>query len=349
MPGDHFEGSARPVSQERTTDVVCVGNALMDLLAFADVEVLDALGLTPGGMTLVDIPTTMRIAEFVGESKQVPGGTVTNTAVGIASLGGTPSFVGAVATDELGDRYAADLEAAGVHAVLERFPEDPADPDAATGRCFVVVTPDAERTMATALGVGGRLDRMGIPIDVLGSARLVYFDGYLLDLPDADAIVARIVASTRATGTAIALGLADAMLVERHHDQLSRLVTSSVDVLFANEFEVLALTGAPGIGAALDSLHQPGLVTVATCGAAGALVASDGKVAEVTATPVEHVVDATGAGDLFAAGVCFGITHGLELTVSARLGALAAAEVISHLGARPETSLAGLAATAGLL
>lgn len=329
--------------------MVCVGNALMDHLAFADFALLDALGLAPGGMTLVDIPTTVRIGEVVGGSRQVPGGTVTNTAVGIASLGGTPAFVGAVATDELGDRYAADLEAAGVRAVLERFPNDPQDDEAATGRCFVVITPDAERTMATALGVGGRLDRTGVDPDVLGDAHLVYFDGYLLDLPDAEAIVEKIVGVTRASGTAIAVGLADAMLVERHHATLSRLVEDSVDVLFANEAEILALTGRTGVEAALESLHRPGLVAVATRGPDGALVGHDGEIVDVAVAHVDRVVDRTGAGDLFAAGFCFGLTHGVGLMGATSLGSLAAAEVITHLGARPETSLAELAAAAGLI
>lgn len=357
MPAEPSDCAARPAGggaaessqRARVIDVVCVGNALMDFLSFADVDVLQSLGLAPGGMTLVDVPTTRRIADVVGVARQVPGGTVTNTAVGIASLGGTPAFIGAVATDELGDQYAADLEAAGVHAVLERFAEVPGDPDAATGRCLVVVTPDAERTMATALGVGGRLDRTGVPAEILSSGRLVYFDGYLLDLPDSDAIVEAIVSTTRAAGGAIAVGLADATLVERHRATLEWLVADCVDLLFANEQEVIALSGAGSVERALDVLGLEGLVTVATRGAAGALVSHAGGVVEIPAAPVARVVDATGAGDLFAAGMCFGYTHGLGIEASARLGALAAAEIIGHLGARPETSLANLAAGAGLL
>lgn len=352
VPADPSD-PARPESPRRRdgrpVDVVCVGNALMDFLGFAEVGVLESLGLETGGMTLVDVPTTEAIAKVVATSRQVPGGTVTNTAVGIASLGGSPAFVGAVADDELGDRYAADLESEGVYAVLERFPRVPGDPDAATGRCMVVVTPDAERTMATALGVGGRLDRTGVPPELLAAGRLVYFDGYLLDLPDADAIVETIVSSTRAAGGAIALGLADARLVERHRATLDWLVADCVDLLFANEQEVMALAGATTVEGALRALDHEGLVTVATCGAAGARLSAGKGVVEVPAVAVEEVVDATGAGDLFAAGVCFGRTHGIGLEASARLGALAAAEVISHLGARPERSLAALAADAGLL
>lgn len=327
-------------------DVVCVGNALMDHLAFAPHEALESLGLPPGSMTLVDIPTTLRIHATLGADRRVPGGMVTNTAVGIASFGGTPAYVGAVADDEAGDHFAADLQAAGVRAMLERFPTDHADPDAATGRCFVVVTPDGERTMATALGVGGRLDRDGIDPAVLGEAALVYLEGYLLDLPDAPAIVERVLAAHRRAGNAIALGLADALLVERHHETLSQLVREDVGLVFANEAEVCALTGARTVGEALAALDRPGLVVVATCGPDGALIGADGAVLEIPASPVEQVVDRTGAGDLFAAGFCYGYTHGFDLEAAGSLGSLAAAEVITHLGARPEQSLAEIATAA---
>ena len=327
-------------------DVVCVGNALMDHLAFAPYEALAALGLPPGSMTLVDIPTTLRIGDTVGADQRVPGGTVTNTAVGIASFGGRPVFVGAVGEDEAGERYAADLHASGVHAALQRFPSDGGDPDAATGRCFVVVTPDGERTMATALGVGGRLDRGGIDAALLAEAALIYFDGYLLDLPDSPAIVDAIIGAQRAAGNAIAVGLADALLVERHRATLTRLVREEAAVIFANEAEVCALTGATDVPGALADLARPGLVTVATCGADGAFIGAGGDITPVPVAPTEQVVDSTGAGDLFAAGFCFGVTHGYDLEASGALGALAAAEVITHLGARPQRSLAELAATA---
>ncbi len=329
--------------------MVCVGNALMDHLAFAEHHVLAGLGLDVGGMTLVDIATTERIEAVVGVGEQVPGGTVTNTAVGIASFGGTPAFVGAVATDERGHRYAVDLEAEGVHAALERFPYDPDGDEAATGRCFVVVTPDAERTMATALGVGGRLDRSGLDESLLAACALTYFDGYVLDLPDARALVDRLVAVATRSGTAIALGLSDARLVARHHARLSELVRDAVDVLFANEAEVLALTGAHSVDEAVAGLARPGLTVAVTTGPRGAVLGRGDEVVAVAAEDVPEVVDVTGAGDLFAAGVCFGLTRGLDLETCGRLGSLAAGEVIAHLGARPRTSLLELAQRAGLL
>ncbi len=349
MASSRGDAAPRPGGGERPIDVLCIGNALVDHLAFAGEEVLETVGLARGGMTLVDIPTTERIAAVVGEGRQVPGGMVTNSAVGVASLGGTPAYIGAVAEDEPGERFAADLEAAGVRAVLERFPVDPSDPDAATGRCFVVVTPDGERTMATALGVAGRLDRNGIDPAVIASARLVFLEGYVLDLPDAEAIVDKVVAESSRAGTWIALGLADSMLVERHHSLLLELVTRHVGVVFANEAEIGALTGERSVEAALAALARPGLVAVATCGRDGAVVAHDGSVVAVPAHHVEQVVDRTGAGDLFAGGFCFGLTHGTGVERAAQLGSLAAAEVIAHLGARPETSLAARARAAGLL
>ncbi|HTW98044.1 MAG TPA: adenosine kinase [Acidimicrobiales bacterium] len=349
-PGSVREPAGRrQLAPRRTFDVVCVGNALTDHLAFASEDLIGQLGLDPGGMTLVDIATTERIEAVVGAGEQVPGGTVTNTAVGIASFGGRPAFIGAVATDERGRRYAEDLWAAGVHAALQRFEHDPSGDEAATGRCFIVVTPDAERTMATALGVGGRLDRDGLDEELIASSRLVYFDGYVLDLPDAVALVDRLVEVSRGAGTAIALGLSDAALVARHHARLVELSGSAVDILFANESEAMALSGAGDVQEALEQLRRPGLTVVVTCGPAGAVLASEDEVVTIPPDEVEVVVDRTGAGDLFAAGVCYGLTAGLSIERAGELGALAAGEVISHLGARPRTSLAELARRRGLL
>lgn len=353
-PDYHPEGDALVTppfdgAGARPFDVVCVGNALMDHLAFAEHHVLAGLGLDVGGMTLVDIATTERIEQVVGVGEQVPGGTVTNTAVGIASLGGTPAFIGAVATDERGHRYAVDLEAEGVHAALERFPYDPDGDEAATGRCFVVVTPDAERTMATALGVGGRLDRSGLDESLIESCALTYFDGYVLDLPDAHALVERLVATATGAGTAIALGLSDSRLVDRHFDRLRSLVRDVIDVLFANEAEALALTGARSVEEAVAALARPGLTVAVTRGPRGALLGRGDEVVAVDAMDVPDVVDVTGAGDLFASGVCLGLTRGLDLESCGRLGSLAAGEVIAHLGARPRTSLLSLARDDGLL
>jgi adenosine kinase len=349
VTGEHGSNRTSPPASSKRFDVVCVGNALMDHLAFADAAVVESLGLPLGSMTLVSIATSDRIRSLVGEGRQVPGGTVTNTAVGIASLGGHPAFIGAVATDGLGDRYAADLEAAGVHAVLQRFAADPTGDEAATGRCFVIITPDAERTMATALGAGGRLDSAGIDVEVVGDAQLVYFDGYVLDLPDAPALVRRLIDAARSRDTAVALGLSDALLVERHRGVLEELTGGRVDIVFSNESELLELTGAVDAPRALGAIARPGLTVVVTRGEKGAMVGTSGGLVDVPACRVDRVVDLTGAGDLFAAGFCFGVTHGHGPEGAARLGALAASEVIGHLGARPVSSLADLAREVGVV
>ncbi|HUZ20605.1 MAG TPA: adenosine kinase [Acidimicrobiales bacterium] len=331
----------------RRLDIVGIGTALVDHLGVADDAALAALGLTKGAMQLVDLATSERIRSAIGEQRQISGGTVANTAVGVASLGGRPAFVGAVATDALGDRYAADLEASGVAAILERLAVREGESE--TGRSVVVVTPDAERTMATTLGVGPLLDHDAIHGDLLASARLVYFDGYVLDFPDADRLVTRIVELARDASTPIALGLADPLVVRRHHRALTALIDDGVALLFANEAEATGLVGTDDVEEAVAALRRPGLVSVVTRGADGAVVATEEGTVEIDAEPVDVLVDATGAGDLFAAGVCFGVTHGYDLVRSARLGALAAAEAVTHLGARPEVSLAELAAARGLL
>ncbi len=342
-------GRVRPPLSNKRFDVVCVGNALMDHLTFADAAVVSSLGLPLGAMTLVDLATSERIRSVVGEGRQVSGGAVTNTAVGVASLGGHPAFIGAVATDDLGDRFASDLEAAGVHAALQRFAADPTGDEAATGRCYVIVTPDAERTMATALGVGGRLDAAGIDVGLIGEAKLVYLEGFVLDLPDAPALVGRLLEAARGRGTALALGLSDALLVERHRDVFEELTGGKVDIVFANESELCALTGEHAAPDALQAMARPGLVVAVTRGEKGAMVGTEAGLVSVPAYRVDEVVDLTGAGDQFAAGFCFGVTHGYGPADAARLGALAASEVISHLGARPESSLADLARARGVV
>lgn len=330
-----------------THDVCCVGTALIDHLAFAGLDIVASLGLDAGTMTLIDGATAARVRAAVGEGADVSGGTVANTATGVASLGGHPVYVGAVADDELGTRYGEDLEGAGVRAVLERLPLADGG-TTGTGACYVIVTPDAERTMATTLGVSGLLHATAIDASTVSASDLVYFDGYLLDFPDSEAIVARVLELAAASATRIALGLADPFVVERHRDRLAALI-NRVDVVFSNEDEAMNMTGESTPERALDALRGESRLAVVTRGARGALLGQGKEVVEVPASAVSEVVDVTGAGDLFAAGVCFANTHGLDLTKQGQLGALCAAEAIGHLGARPATSLASLAAAAGLI
>jgi sugar/nucleoside kinase (ribokinase family) len=328
-------------------DLCCIGTALIDYVSTAELEVVASLGIEPGAMTLIDGATATMIRAAVGAGEVVSGGTVANTAAGVASLGGSPVYIGAVAADDLGDWFASDLEASGIASVLELLPVAE-DGVTGTGACYVLVTPDRQRTMATALGISGNLHATAIDEMAIGSSRLVYFDGYLLDFADATAIVERIIEIAAATGTKVALGLADPFVVSRHYEMLTALA-ARVDVLFANEEEAKAITGATTSEGALDALVRPGLVTVVTRGPNGAWIASDEGRFAIAAERVDDVVDVTGAGDLFAAGVCFGLSHDLGTERAGRLGALCAAEAISHLGARPETSLGVLASKAGLL
>jgi adenosine kinase len=337
---------AVPTPERKRFDLCCVGSPLIDYVSSASLDVVARLGLEAGAMTLVDGRTAARVRAAVGPGHVVAGGTVANTAAGVASLGGAPVFVGAVATDDLGATYESDLASFGVRSVLEHLA--PLDDIGGTGACYVIATPDHHRTMATHLGVSGLLHAESIGESTIGDARLVYFDGYLLDFPDSTAIVERIVGLARAAGTQVALGLADPFVVERHGARLRELVRD-VDIVFSNEDEAKALTGAEVLDDALARLERPGRLAIVTCGADGARLVSDEGVITIEAAPVETIVDVTGAGDLFAAGVIFGLTHGLGLEETGSLGALCAGEAITHLGARPATSLRTLAVSAGLV
>lgn len=333
---------------DRAHDLCAVGTALIDYLSHATLDTVSSVGVEPGAMTLIDGATAARIRAAVGEGEKiVSGGTVANTASGVASLGGAPVYVGAVATDDLGERYASDLTAAGVRPVLEQLPIA-ADGVTGTGTCYVLVTPDGQRTMATTLGVSGLLNHDTITASVIAASSLVYFDGYMLDFPDSEAIVDRIITLARESGTNVALGLADPFVVDRHGERIRSLI-ERVDLVFSNQDEAIALTGAASPEAAMEALRRPGRAIVITCGADGALLGNGDGVARVAAAAVAEVVDTTGAGDLFAAGVCYGATHGLDAESCGRLGALCAAEAISHLGARPAAPLSALAKDAGLL
>jgi sugar/nucleoside kinase (ribokinase family) len=335
------------VAEGRRHDVLCIGTALVDQLSHASLECVADLGLHPGTMTLVEGADAAKIHAGLNVERAVSGGTVANTAVGVAALGGRPAYLGAVADDDLGERYASDLESAGVFAALER----PSPPDATTGTgaCYVIVTPDAERTMATTLGVSGLLSAAHVGSSgLVANSAVVYFDGYVLDYPDAPAIVAVVLEQARAAGTKLAFGLADPFAVQRHHAAMLELL-GSVDLVFANEEEAVALTGREDLAGALESLAHPSRVSVVTRGPKGAVILLPDQEVTIEAVGVPEVRDVTGAGDLFAAGFLAGAVLGYSAARAGALGALLASEAISHLGARPEADLRALAAGAGLL
>lgn len=344
MPESLASQLARAVSDGQPTDVLCIGHAIVDRLAHVDEPTIAAAGVEPGAMTLVDGPRIATIAALVGDWLQAAGGSAANTAAGLASLGGRPAFVGSVGRDSLGIGYGLDLEAVGVRCELGR---GAADVD--TGQCLVLVTSDSRRTMATSLGAGVVIDVEAVERAGVGTAAVLYLEGYLLDSPGTYAARERAVELAKSAGTLVALSLSDPFLVERYGELLNALVDDEVDLLFANEEEAQRLTGAPDLASTLDALARPGLTAAVTLGAQGAVLLRGGERAWIEAHPVARVDDTTGAGDLFAAGVLHGIVRGASLETAGRLGALAAGEVISHLGAQPLVSLRTLASGAGLV
>ena len=330
---------------EPASDVVCIGHAIVDVLAHASDDLVHAFGIQKGTTGFVDVDLSEKLYAEMGPAIEVSGGSAANTAVGVALLGARAAFVGTVRDDTLGRVFAHDIRAAGV-----AFAGVPAGDGAATGRCLVLVTPDAERTMATYLGIGNDIDAAEVDPALAGGTRLTYVEGYSVGIAESADAVGRAIDQTRASGGRVALTLSDPFWVQIHGDDLRALIDGGViDVLFANEDEATTFTGREDFDDAIaDLADRVPLVTV-TRGAAGAVVAGDGSTVEVPAGPVEKVEDTTGAGDLYAAGFLFGLARGADGETCARLGALAAAEVISHLGARPQADLAALARAEGLL
>jgi len=331
-------------------DVVGVGSPLVDVLATAAEPVLADLGLQKGSMELVDLERAETIYERMGPTTEVSGGSAANTMAGVAALGGRAGFVGKVADDPLGTVFLHDIRAAGV--TFGAVPvADGSSPDAearGTGRCLILVTGDAERTMATHLGVATTISPADLPEDFVAQGRVLYLEGYLWDLPPAKAAMRRAIEVARANDASVALSLSDPFCVERHRRDFLDLVRDDLDVLFANEEEVVALFGTRSFDAAVGAVGEAGLLGALTRGAAGSVVVGPSGAAPVPAQPVDHVVDTTGAGDLFAAGFLYGLTHGAGPERCAELGGLCAAEVISHLGARPQADLQALVDAAGL-
>jgi sugar/nucleoside kinase (ribokinase family) len=258
--------------------------------------------------------------------------------VGVASLGGSAAFIGRVNDDQLGAVFGHDIRAAGVE-----FTTSPAQGDEPTGRCLIIVTPDAQRTLNTYLGASARLGPAQLDHAVLTRAQVLFLEGYLWDEPDAKEAFRQAARAVHQAGNRVAFTLSDAFCVERHRDEFIDLLEHDVDVLFANEAEITSLYQCPVFDDALQQVARQCEIAALTRSEKGAVIVSRDEVHVVDAHPVDQVVDTTGAGDLFAAGFLFGLTHGYDLGTAGRLGALAAAEVISHLGARPVESLADLA------
>ena len=325
-------------------DVVSIGNALVDVLAHSSDEFLQAQGLVKGTMSLIDTERAEQLYDLMGPAVEMSGGSAANTAAGVAGLGGRAAFIGRVADDQLGAVFGHDLRAVGV-----TFRAVPATDGPPTGRCLILVTPDAERTLNTFLGASALLGPDDIDAEVVEASAVTYLEGYLFDTPANREAYRKASTIARAAGRRVAVTLSDVFCVERHRDEWLSLLVDHVDVLFANELELLALYETERLDAALDLVRGHVPIACVTRGAHGSIVLRGSADVEVPAFPVEQVIDTTGAGDLYAAGFLLALTSDRSLEDCARLGSLAAAEVIGHTGARPEADLRVLAGDAQLL
>lgn len=323
-------------------DVVTVGSAIVDVLAHVDDAIVTAHGLVKGTMVLVDHDRSAALYDTMPPGIEVSGGSAANTAAGVASLGGSVGFIGKVRDDALGEIFTHDLRSTGV---VYTTPAGTSGPP--TARCLILVTPDAERTMSTYLGTAGELSGADVDPALVASARITYVEGYLVGLPSAEGALQAAIEAAHAAGRKVALTLSDPLWVGLQRDAFKALLPD-VDVLLGNEAEALELTGETDLEDALRALAKTCPVVALTRGAAGAVASAGDEIVSVPAEPVARLEDTTGAGDLFAAGFLLGLARERSLQDCLRLGALAAAEVISHIGARPQTSLAGLATAKGL-
>lgn len=325
-------------------DVLCIGNAIVDVLARVEDSFLEKHGLTKGMMRLIDEPTAEQLYGDMGPAIEVSGGSAGNTAAGIASFGGRAAYFGKVKNDQLGDVFAHDLRSQGVSFDSQRASSGPA-----TARSFILVTPDGERTMNTYLGACVNLTADDIDPAIVASSQITYLEGYLWDRPEAKEAFQRAAQIARGAGRKTAITLSDSFCVDRHRDSFLELIRNQIDIVFANEAEICSLYETPDFDRAREAARADCEIAVLTRSEQGCVILQGEQTLRVPAHRIAKVVDATGAGDLFAAGLLHGLTNGRPLDHCARLGALAAAEVISHLGARPEVDLAEHAKSAGLL
>jgi len=326
------------VGERARFDVIGIGNAIVDVIFQTDDAFLATHGIAKGGMTLIDTARAEQLYAAMGAGRESSGGSAANTMAGLASLGSKAAFIGTVADDSLGKVFRDDLTAIGVH-----YATPPLTLSAPTARCLIMVTPDAERSMNTFLGASVELGPEAIEPALIESASVTYLEGYLWDPPRAKEAFKAAALAAHHGGRKVALSLSDAFCVERHRDDFLVLIENSVDILFANESELIALARTADIFDAVADVRRRCPTLVVTRGEKGAVIAPRGGAAlELPSVPVAKVVDTTGAGDLYAAGFLAGYTRALPLAACGRMGAIAAAEVISHVGARPARPLSEL-------
>ncbi len=321
-----------------TYDVVAVGNAIIDILKAVPETFLAEEGIAKGGMTLIDDARADHLTARLSDPVVAAGGSAANTVTGVASFGGETGYIGKVADDALGARFTTEFRAAGVTFNTAPRPAPPG-----TARCLIAVTPDGQRSMNTYLGASTLLAAGDLDAELIQAGETLFLEGYLFDRDEAKAAFVRAAEIARAAGRKVALTLSDTFCVDRHRDSFRHLVSGHVDILFCNEAEVLSLYESSDLGAALESARKACPLVAVTRSEIGSLVATRDETVEVKAYPVAKVVDTTGAGDQYAAGFLFGYARKRSLAECGALASLAAAEVISHMGPRPEQNLRALA------
>ena len=322
------------VARDALYDVVGIGNALVDVIAHAPDTFVDDNDLVKGSMSLVDTHRAVQLYQALGSAVEMSGGSAANTMCGVASFGGRAAYIGKVTNDDLGQVFGHDLLAVGVHF---RPGED--RNDVPTGRCIIVVTPDAERTMNTFLGASSLLGVDDVDEAAVASARMLYMEGYLFDRDEAKSAFRHAAGVAHESGGMVSLTLSDSFCVDRHRDDFRRLVSDEVDLLFGNAAELISLYETDTFDEAIIELRRNCEFAAITTGADGSIIVTGDEVIRVPAHPVRRVVDTTGAGDLYASGFMYGLTTGRSLAESGGLGSIAASEVISHVGPRPLVEL----------
>jgi len=323
--------------------VVGLGNAIVDVLAHAEDDFLIANGIEKGAMTLIDEARATQLYDALGQTVQVSGGSAANTIAGIGSLGGKAAFVGKVRNDQLGTAFTHDIRSLGV-----TFDTTAADRGPATGRCLIVVSPDAQRSMSTYLGAAQNLTPDDVDVELISRSAITYLEGYLWDPPAAKEAFLKASKAAHDADRLVALTLSDSFCVDRYRDEFRDLVKGSVDILFANEDEILSLYQVDTFDDALQAIRGECRVAALTRSEAGSVIVVDGEIHVVDAEKPSALVDTTGAGDQFAAGFMFGWSTGRSPVECGRMGSICASEVISHMGPRPEVVLAELVASKGL-
>jgi sugar/nucleoside kinase (ribokinase family) len=324
-------------------DVAAIGNAIVDVIAPSSDDFIADQDLPKGGMTLIDDARADELYDAMAPGQETSGGSAANSVASIASFGGRAAFIGKTGDDQLGKVFAHDMRAIGAH-----YDTSPLKGAAATGRCLINVTPDGQRTMATFLGAANLLGPDDVDPKVIEAAKITFLEGYLFTPDAARQAFAKAAGLARASDRLIALTLSAGFVVESFREVLKDFIETQVDILFANEEEITGLWQTKDFDEAVRLTRPHVKIAALTCSAQGSVVIGGGETHKVSAERVDKVVDTTGAGDAYAAGFLYGLSRGSPLNVCGRLGSVAAAEVISHYGARPETSLRDLAIKAGL-